>query len=281
MMRSQGFVRFALLLVLALALPGCKTVGGWFGKATQEETETLPVEQMYNKAKENLVDGDFSDANRYYGRLVARFPFGPYAEQAQLEQAYALYKVGKPEDATSAIDRFIRTYPRHPHIDYAYYLKAVINFDRNVSFFTRVFRTDVSARDLNGPTQAYNDFAEVISRYPNSRYAGDARQRMVYLRNQLARHERNVGLYYYRRGAYVAAANRGKYLLETYPRSEYQADAVALMAASYNALGQKQLADDAAAVLKLNAPDHPYLAGEWPKDRGVLRRLNPFKGELK
>ena len=281
MMRSHGFLRFALLLALVLALPGCKTVGGWFGKGSQDKTETLPVEQLYAEAKENLDDSDFADANRYYGRLIARFPFGPYSEQAQLEQAYALYKSGKPEDATSAIERFIRTYPRHPHIDYAYYLKAVINFDRNVTFFTRVFRSDVSARDLNGPTQSYNDFADVISRYPNSRYAADARQRMVYLRNQLARHERNVGLYYYRRGAYVAAAGRGKYLLEAYPRSEYQADAVALMAASYKALGQKQLADDAAAVLKLNAPDHPYLAGEWPRERGVWRRLNPFKGELK
>lgn len=281
MMRSPGFARLTLLLVLALALPGCKTVGGWFGKHTEEKTETLPVEQLYTEAKQNLSEGDYSDANRYYTRLIARFPFGPYAEQAQLEQAYALYKVGKPEDATAAIDRFIRTYPRHPHIDYAYYLKAVVNFDRNVSIFTRLARTDVSARDLNGPTQSYNDFAEVISRYPNSAYAQDSRQRMVYLRNQLARHERNVGLYYYRRGAYVAAANRGKYLLENYPQSEYQGDAIALMAASYTALGQKQLADDATAVLKLNDPQHPYLAGEWPEKRGVLRRLNPFKGELK
>ena len=281
MMRSPGFARLTLLLVLVLALPGCKTVGGWFGKHTEEKTETLPVEQLYAEAKKNLSEGDFSDANRYYTRLIARFPFGPYAEQAQLEQAYALYKVGKPEDATSAIDRFIRTYPRHPHIDYAYYLKAVINFDRNVSLFTRLARTDVSARDLNGPSQSYNDFAEVISRYPNSAYAQDSRQRMVYLRNQLARHERNVGLYYYRRGAYVAAANRGRYLLENYPQSEFQGDAIALMAASYTALGQKQLADDAAAVLKLNDPQHPYLAGEWPEKRGVLRRLNPFKGELK
>lgn len=280
MIRSSGLVRLTLLLALALALPGCKTVGGWFGKKTAEKTETLAVEEMYTTANENLKEGDFSDANRYYTRLVARFPFGAYAEQAQLEGAYALYKMGKPEDATSAIDRFIRTYPRHAHIDYAYYLKAVINFDRNVSLFTRLARTDVSARDLNGPNQSLIDFGEVINRYPNSIYAQDARQRMVYLRNQLARHELNVGLYYYRREAWVAAAARGKYLVETYPRSEYQSDAVALMAASYTALGQKQLADDAVAVLKLNAPEHPYFSGDFPRKRGVLRRLNPFKGEL-
>ena len=280
MMRPSGFARISLILVLALALPGCKTVGGWFGGNKEAKTETLTVEELYAEAKGQMVEGDYSDANRYYTRLIARFPFGAYSEQAQLENAYVQYKMGKQEDATSAIDRFIRTYPRHRHIDYAYYLKAVINFDRNVTILTRLARTDVSARDLNGPTQSFNDFHEVIRRYPNSIYAADARQRMVYLRNQLARHEFTVGLYYLRREAYLAAANRGKFLIETYPQSEYQADAVALMAASYTALGQKVLADDATAVLKLNYPEHPYLAGNWPPKQGVLRRLNPFKGEL-
>jgi outer membrane protein assembly factor BamD len=191
------------------------------------------------------------------------------------------YKLGKPDDATASIDRFIKTYPRHPHIDYAYYLKAVINFDRSVSILTRLARTDVSARDLNGPTQSFNDFNQVISRYPNSIYAVDARQRMVYLRNQLARHEIKVGLYYLRRGAWIASANRGKYLLENYPQSEYDGDAVALMAASYTALGQKQLADDARKVLQQNYPKHPYLSGDWPNEGGMFRKLNPFKGELR
>jgi outer membrane protein assembly factor BamD len=281
MMRPSGFAKISLLLVLALALPGCKTVGGWFGGDKEEKTETLTVEQLYAEAKESMQDGDFSDANRYYTRLIARFPFGAYSEQAQLELAYVQFKMGKNEDATSSIDRIIRTYPRHRHIDYAHYLKAVINFDRNVSVLTRLARTDISARDLNGPNQSLNDFNEVIRRYPNSIYAQDSRQRMVYLRNQLARHEYTVGLYYLRREAYLAAANRGKYLIETYPQSEYQGDAVALMAASYSKLGQKVLADDAAAVLKLNYPNHPYLAGKWPPKQGVIRRLNPFKGELK
>ena len=282
MMRPIGFIRLSLVLVLVLGLPGCKTVGGWFGKDGKEEkTETLPVETLYSEALENMHDGDFSDAQRYYGRLIARFPFGPYSEQSQLELAYVQYKLGKPEDATSSIDRFIRTYPRHPHIDYAYYLKAVINFDRNVSLLTRLARTDVSSRDLNGPLTSLNDFGEVISRYPNSLYAQDSRQRMVYLRNQLARHERNVGLYYLRVGAYIAAANRGKFLIENYPQSEYQGDAVAIMAAAYTELGQKQLADDAVAVLKLNDPNHAYFSGDFPPKKGLIRKLNPFKGELK
>jgi outer membrane protein assembly factor BamD len=189
------------------------------------------------------------------------------------------YKLGKPDDATAAIDRFIRTYPRHPHIDYAHYLKAVINFDRNVTLFSRLARLDTSERDLNGPMQSMNDFNEVIRRYPNSVYAQDARQRMVYLRNQLARHELNTGLYYYNRGAWVSALNRGQYLLENYPQSEYQGDAVALMAASYTKLGQKSLADDSRRVLQQNYPQHPYLSGDWPKSRALWRQLNPFAGE--
>ena len=282
MMRPTGLIRLSLVLVLVLGLPACKTVGGWFGKDGKEaKTETLPVETLYADALENMHDGDYSDAQRYYGRLIARFPFGPYSEQSQLELAYVQYKLGKPEDATSSIDRFIRTYPRHPHIDYAYYLKAVINFDRNVSLLTSLARTDVSSRDLNGPLTSMNDFSEVISRYPNSIYAQDARQRMVYLRNQLARHERNVGLYYLRVGAYIAAANRGKFLIENYPRSEYQGDAVATMAVAYTALGQKQLADDAVAVLKLNDPNHAYFSGDFPPKKGIFRKLNPFKGELR
>ena len=279
MMRPSTLIRFTLCVVLALSLPGCKTVGGWFGGDREDRIEKLEVEQLYSEAKENLRDGDYSSANRMYTRLIARFPFGPYSEQSQLELTYVLYKQGKPDDATAAIDRFIRTFPRHPHIDYAYYLKAVINFDRNVGVMSRLFRTDPSVRDLNGPTISFNDFNEVLRRYPNSIYAADARQRMVFLRNELARHELVVGLYYLRRGAWVSAANRGKYLLENYPQSEYEGDAIALMAASYTKLGQTALAEDSRRVLEKNYPQHPYLQGKWPNSKGFLRKLNPFSGE--
>jgi len=279
MMRSSPWFRFALLLALVLALPGCKTVGSWFGSEKEARTERLEVEQLYAEAKQNLRDGDYNDANRYYTRLIARFPFGPYNEQSQLELAYVQYKTGKPDDATATVARFIRTYPRHRHIDYAHYLKAVINFDRNVGLMSRVFHTDPAARDLNGPITSFNDFNEVLRRYPNSIYAADARQRMVYLRNELARHELVVGLYYLRRGAWVSAANRGKFLIENYPQSEYEDDAIALMAASYARLGQTALADDARRVLEKNYPEHPYLKGKWPNDEGWLRKLNPFSGE--
>lgn len=279
MIRPAMLLRLFLFLALALSLGGCKTVGGWFGGDGKAETETLPVEALYAQAREYRDNGNYDNATKYYQRLIARFPYGPYNEQAQLDLAYVLYKEEKPEDATAAIDRFIRTFPQHPHIDYAYYLKALINFDRGTGFLTRLTRRDASARDLSGPIQSYNDFNEVLRRFPSSRYAVDSRQRMVYLRNALARYELNVGLYYYRRGAWVSAVNRGKYALETYPQSQYDGDAVALMAASYDKLGDKTLAADARRVLALNYPDHPATKGEWPKSNGLLRQLNPFAGE--
>jgi outer membrane protein assembly factor BamD len=278
MMRLSTLSRIFLCVALVAAVPGCKTVGGWFGKDKDARTETLEVEQLYDEAHGSLREGHYGQAQRYYTRLIARFPFGPYNEQSQLDLAYAQYKSGKPDDATSTIDRFIRTYPRHAHIDYAYYLKAVINFDRNVSFLNRIFRTEPAARDLNAPTTSFNDFNEVLRRYPNSRYADDSRQRMVYLRNELARHELIVGLYYYRRGAYVSSVGRARYLLENYPQSEHQADAVALLAASYKGLGQETLAADARRVLEANNPEHPYLRGKWPRFEGFLGKLNPFGG---
>lgn len=279
MTRMSGKFRFFLILALLVALPGCQSMGKLFG-GKEEPTETLPVEEMYREAKGSMEGHNYDRSARYYQRLVSRFPFGAYSEQAQLELAYVLHKQSKTEEATSAINRFIRTYPTHRHIDYAYYLKALINFDRSTGLVLRMARQDMAQRDLGAPTQSLNDFADVVRRYPNSRYAPDARQRMIYLRNLLARNEMNVGLYYLRRDAYVAAANRGKYVLQTYPQSEYDGDALALMASAYTGMGQETLAADARRVLEQNYPDHDYLSNSrWPKDDGFFSRLIPFDGE--
>ena len=276
----SGKFRVFLVLALLVTLPGCQSLGKLFGGDKEEPTETLPVEEMYREAKGSMDGGNYDRAARYYQRLVSRFPYGVYSEQAQLELAYVLNKQAKTEEATSAINRFIRTYPTHRHIDYAYYLKALINFDRSSGLLLRLARQDMSARDLGAPTQSLNDFADVVRRYPNSRYAADSRQRMVYLRNMLAQHELSVGLYYLRKDAYVAAANRGKYLLQTYPQSAYDGDALALMATAYTKLGQEDLAADARKVLELNYPDHDYLTGRgWPEGRGFISRLNPFDND--
>jgi len=276
MTRLPRLIRFFVILMLATSLVGCQSMGKLFGDK-EDATETLPVEEMYAQAKIAMDARNFDRASRYYTRLVSRFPYGPYSEQALLELAYVQHKQAKTEEATSTINRFIRTYPTHPHIDYAYYLKALINFDRNSGLLLRVARQDMSARDLGATTQSLNDFTDVLRRYPNSAYAPDARQRMVYLRNMLAQHELNVGLYYLRREAYVAAANRGKYILQTFPQSAFDGDAVALMAVSYAALGQEELAADARRVLELNYPDHAYLTGNrWPEKDGYFSKINPF-----
>lgn len=280
-MTRHSTLRLLFVLVFALSLGGCKTISGWFGGDKQPETETLAVEPLYELATAQLRQGSYQRAAISHQRLIARFPFGAYAEQSQLELAYAQFKLDKPEDATSTLNRFVRTYPTHPHIAYAYYLKALVNFDRENRLLARLARIDTSARDLGSPVQSFNDFAEVVRRFPNSAYAADARQRMIYLRNHLARHEIAVGLYYYQRGAYVSSGNRGRHLIENFPQSQYEADALALMAASYAELGQKQLADDARRVLEKNYPQHPYLSGNWPNRKGLFRQLNPFAGELK
>jgi outer membrane protein assembly factor BamD len=276
MTRLPRLIRFFVILMLATSLIGCQSMGKLFGDK-EDATETLPVEEMYAQAKIAMEARNFDRASRYYTRLVSRFPYGPYSEQALLELAYVQHKQAKTEEATSTINRFIRTYPTHPHIDYAYYLKALINFDRSSGLLLRLARQDMSARDLGATTQSLNDFTDVLRRYPNSAYAPDARQRMVFLRNMLAQHELNVGLYYLRREAYVAAANRGKYILQTFPQSAFDGDAVALMAVSYAALGQEELAADARRVLELNYPDHAYLTGDgWPEKDGYFSKLNPF-----
>ena len=275
-MTHPAFIRVFLLVVLVAALPGCKTWNKMFGEEKEAETETLPVEELYRVADLAKDNRNWSRATTYYQRLVSRFPYGVYSEHSQLELAYVLYKDGKTEEATSAVERFIRTYPTHRHIDYAYYLKALINFDHNSASLLRLLRQDMANRDLGGPTQALSDFNDVIRRYPNSRYAPDARQRMIYLRNLLARHEMNVGYYYLRKGAYVASANRAKYVLQTFPQSEYEGDALAVMVKSYEALGQQTLADDARRVLDLNYPDHPSKGNpDWPGET-FLNRMNPF-----
>jgi outer membrane protein assembly factor BamD len=266
-----------LLLIAVLAGSGCARVKGMF--KDEDANEGQPVEQLYDKAHKLMRHGNWSGAELVFKRLVAQYPYGTYTEQALVETAYAQYKSGKHDDAISSIDRFIRTYPTHRNTSYMYYLRGLVDSSRQTVFLQKVWRLDPSRRDLATPQQAYNDFQIVAERYPNSRYAEDARKRMAELRNVFARHELDVALYYLRRTAYVAAADRAKRVLETYPQSKYQNDAVATLAAAYTELGNKTLADDAKRVLQQNDPNHPYLRGDWPDYPSNLRKLNPFAGE--
>ncbi|MDG2516866.1 MULTISPECIES: outer membrane protein assembly factor BamD [Lysobacter] len=272
-LRSAPSRLLALLLIVAFAGVGCSKF------KDKDADEGVPVETLYEKAHKSMTNGNWAAAETTFKRLVAQYPYGPYTEQALVETAYAQYKAGKHDDAISSIDRFIRTYPTHKNIAYMYYLRGLSNSSRDTVFLQKVWTLDASRRDLATPLQAFNDFSIVADRYPNSRYAPDARIRMAGLRDMFARHELDTALYYLRRTAYVAAAERAKFLLETYPQSSYQNDAVATLAAAYEGLGNEVLAADARRVLQLNDPSHPFLAGKWPDYPSNWRKLNPFAGE--
>ncbi|MCF7222032.1 outer membrane protein assembly factor BamD [Marilutibacter chinensis] len=271
---SRPLPRIAALLVMAALLAtGCSRF------KDKDSDEGQPVEALYEKASKSMRNGNWASAETTFKRLVAQYPYGPYTEQALIETAYAQYKAGKHDDAVSSIDRFLRTYPTHRNAAYMYYLRGLANSSRDAVFLQRVWRLDASRRDLDTPRQAYNDFRLVVERYPNSRYAADAQARMNDLRDTFARHEMDVALYYLRRTAYVAAANRATALMETYPGSKYQNDAVATLVAAYEGLGNEALASSARATLQQQAPDHPYLTGDWPDYPSDWRKLNPFAGE--
>ncbi|MBJ6980206.1 MULTISPECIES: outer membrane protein assembly factor BamD [unclassified Luteimonas] len=279
MTRSTTLFRRALLLVLlaALATSGCARLKG--ALKDEDANEGVAVETLYDRGHTLMRRGNWSGATTVYRRLVAQYPYGAQTEQALMETAYAQYKMGRHDDAVSTIDRFIRTYPTHRHVPYMYYLRGLVNSSRDTVFLQRAWNLDASRRDLATPMQGYNDLRTVVERYPNSRYAADAANRMVALRNMFARHEIETALYYMRRDAWVGATERARYLLETYPQSEYQNDAVAVLAAAYTELGNETLAADARRVLQLNEPDHPYLTGKWPDYPWTIRKLNPFAPE--
>ncbi|NLA67607.1 MAG: outer membrane protein assembly factor BamD [Gammaproteobacteria bacterium] len=279
MTRRTTLFRSALLLVLlaVFAASGCARMKNMF--KDEDANEGVAVETLYDKGHALMRGGNWNGAMTTFRRLVAQYPYGPYTEQALMEIAYAEYKMGRHDDAVSSIDRFIRTYPTHRNVAYMYYLRGLVNSSRDTVFLQRVWNLDASRRDLATPMQGYNDLRIVTERYPNSRYAADARSRMAALRNMFARHEIETALYYLRRQAWVAAVERARYMLETYPGSAHQNDAVAVMAAAYTGLGNEVLAADARRVLALNEPDHPYLTGDWPDYPWTIRKLNPFARE--
>jgi outer membrane protein assembly factor BamD len=270
-MRFTPLLRCCLLVLVVFAAVGCHR------DKKQDDAEVLPVDQMYTTAKDALVDGNMTKAIRYYQRLVARFPFGAYTEQATLELAYAQYKESKLEDAYSTINRFIKTYPTQKHVDYAYYLRGLINFDRDRGFLDRYANQDMTKRDQGNTLQSFEDFNELVNKFPDSRYAQDARLRMIYLRDNLALAQLHVAEYYLSRGAYVAAINRSKDIVERFQRTPAAADALAVMTISYKSLGQDKLAGDTERVLKLNYPDHPYFSGRWPEHTHWWERMIPFR----
>ncbi len=237
----------SLLLAISL-LAGCS----WLSTKDKNETRNWSASRFYAEASTAMKEQDYEQAIEYYEKLEARYPFGRYATQAQLDVAYAYYKYDEPESALAALDRFIKLHPRHTHVDYAYYLKGIVNFNRSIGFIDRFLPTDVSQRDAGAAMDSFDDFSELVRKFPDSKYSEDARKRLLYLRNNIARHELHIARYYLERGAYLAAANRAAYVVENYQRAPAVRDALKIMAEAYDKLGLEKLSADARRVLALN-----------------------------
>ncbi len=257
-------ITVAVAALLLTALVACSS------NDKKEEAEASE-KQLYDIAQKQLTSNNYTSAVSNLQLLESRYPFGAYAEQAQLEIIYAYYRSYETEAAIAAAERFIRLHPQHPNIDYAYYLKGLASYSQGKGLFERFLPTDMTRRDPGAARQSFNDFAQLLARFPNSEYVPDARARMVNLRNQLARYEIHVANYYFKRGAYLAAANRGRYVVENFQKSTAIPDALAVMCQAYQLLGLDDLAEDSREVLASNYPQHPALN----KDGSFKTAFNP------
>lgn len=243
-----------VIVYLIILLSGCAN------SAQKEEAEAqLTADILYAQARSALDSGDYTRAIIEYKTLEARFPFGVYGQQTIFDLAYAHYKNAEPELAISSADRFIELHPLNTNVDYAYYLKGLVNFNQGSSITTRFLPIDKSQRDASSALTSFEDFAVLLKRFPNSRYVVDAKLRMTYLRNILAQHEINVAQYYMRQSAFLAAANRARYVVEHYSRTPAIPDALVLMAKAYKVMELTQLSADTLRVLQFNYPDHPQI----------------------
>jgi outer membrane protein assembly factor BamD len=211
-----------------------------------------PAAELYAGAMDEMENHNYEKAVKDFETLQSRYPYGRFAQQAQLEIAYAYFKQNEPESALAAAERFIKQYPNSLHVDYAYYLKGLVNFNEDLGLLGGIVKQDLSERDPNAARDAFDAFKDLVTRFPDSKYAPDSRLRMQYLINALARYEIHVASFYLRRGAYVAAVNRAKGVLSEYPKTPATRDALQIMVQAYDAMGMKDLRDDAQRVLDKN-----------------------------
>ena len=254
----------SVALLGALILAGCGTFK--FGEEI-DETKDWSVSRLYSEARGELTGRNYAAAIKLYEKLEARYPYGRYAQQAQLEVAYAHFKESEPALCIAAAERFIKLHPNHPNVDYAYYLKGLANFNDDLGFMYLISRQDLTERDPKAAREAFEAFKDLVQRYPGSKYAEDAQARMAYLVNALASHEVHVARYYLNRGAYVAAANRAQTALLTYPQAPANEEGLLIMVKAYDAMGLTDLRNDAERVMKKNFPDSKYLTGKGGRDK--------------
>jgi outer membrane protein assembly factor BamD len=244
------------LAILALLLvAGCAS-------NSFDETKNWGPERIYSAAHEELASKNYQKAIGYYEKLESRYPYGRYAQMAQIESAFAYWKDSENAQALAACDRFIKMHPDHPNVDYAYYLKGRINFNDDMGILGYLTVKDMTERDPRAAQDAFDAFRELVTRFPQSRYAPDAHARMNYLVNALASAEVNVAEYYLRRGAYVAAVNRAQVALTNYPRAPAIERALSVLVRAYDQMGMKELRDDANRTLAANFPNTKVKLGE-------------------
>jgi outer membrane protein assembly factor BamD len=224
-----------------------------------DPTAGYSAEKLYREAKEALDSGQYDLAIKRYETLEARFPYGRYSQQGQLEIAYAYYKQNEQASAVAATERFVKLHPNHPNVDYAYYLKGLVYFNEDLGLLGKISRQDRTERDPKAARESFDAFKELVQRFPESKYTPDALARMKYLVNALASHEVHVARYYMKRGAYIAASNRAQYALKNYPQAPAQEEALLIMIQAYDVLGMSELRNDAERVLRKNFPDSAQL----------------------
>jgi outer membrane protein assembly factor BamD len=244
-------------MLVVLGLSACATPDVY------DETRGWTVDKVYSEARAELGSGNYTRAEKLYETLQSRFPYGRYAQQAQIDLIYAYYKDHEPEQAVTAADRFIQQHPAHPNLDYVLYLKGLVYLNSDASLFAKWGGQDMSERDPKGFNDAFQSFRQVITRFPESKYAPDSLAKMNQLIDALGGHEIHVARYYMKRGAYLAAVNRAQTVLKEYNNTRYVEEALAIMVVGYDKLGIPVLRDDARRVLALNYPKSSYLSQSW------------------
>ncbi|MBE2259377.1 MAG: outer membrane protein assembly factor BamD [Candidatus Accumulibacter sp.] len=240
-------------LFLATLLAGCGLLPD-----AKDETIGWSANKLYAEAKSALNENSYAKAIKYFEKLESRYPYGRYAQQAQIEIAYAYWKDLEPASAIAACDRFIKLHPNHPNVDYVYYLRGLINFNEDLGLLGAISNQDMTERDPKGARESFDAFRELVTRFPDSKYTPDAIMRMKYLVNALAQLELHVARYYMKREAYLAAANRAQYAVINYPDTPSVEEALFIMVKAYDQLGLNDLRDDAERVMRKNYPDSEY-----------------------
>lgn len=264
MLRVKLSVVYALaLMTVASGLTGCSST-------PVDKTVGMSPNAIYADARDSMDAGQYDKAIPLLEKLEARAAGTPLAQQAQLDKAYAHYKSAEPAQAIATLDRFMKLHPASPALDYALYLKGIINFNDDLGMFSAISRQDLSERDQKASKEAFESFKELVARFPDSRYAADAAQRMNYIVGSLAQYEVHVARYYYKRAAYLAAINRAQAAISDYRNVPALEEALFIIYKSYDALGMAELRDDAKRILEASYPQSDFLT------KGERPRTNPW-----